>query len=117
MLHDEEGQELSVHITFHYYMTIEMILDADQSFGEELSPSGRDCLKQLINLWTPQKSDKALIPEKEASYFSKYFGLIEVNNRDELQTVIFPIPRMCRQQMNNALVKQEMTRLLDDVKR
>jgi hypothetical protein len=54
----------------------------------------------------------------EKAHLTRYFGSIEVVTKTgKLVRLFFPIPRNCREQMANPLVKKEQMTMLEQVKR
>jgi hypothetical protein len=72
-----------------------------------------------VRLWQDYWSgDLQVMYEHEREPFNKYFGSIEVLNRQgDLVRVFFPIITECRQQMSNPLVLNEMVSVMEKVKR
>lgn len=76
-----------------------------------------DMWNQKCSVWT-DRSDSSLVSEAEAVSFKKYFVSIEILlENGKLSRVYFPMPRACRQQMNNPLVVREMTLTIESVSR
>lgn len=79
--------------------------------------SGSKALERLVEFWDP-KSENAMITMREAYAFEAFFGNVEVKlGKFQLEKIYFPIPRCCRTQKNNPLVKDEMNDLVQNVDR
>jgi hypothetical protein len=103
---------MSIEIAFKYYVLLVTMLsyfNNEEYVGEQTSDVKQQ-LQSFYDAWSK-------IRGAESFAFSKFFGSIEIIAGDNLRRIYFPVPRPCREQMKNPLVKQEMTNLLDNVKR
>ena len=73
--------------------------------------------KERCKVWT-DRTPTSLFSNKEHKHFAKYFVSIEIVMGDgDLQKVYFPIPRPCRNQIDNPLVEKEMVWVVEEGKR
>ena len=63
------------------------------------------------------RSQRSLVSTEESLEFPFYFASIEVVVEDKLIPVYFPIPRVCRRQMLNRIVRNEMDQVMENVNR
>lgn len=109
-----------VSLAFSLYKNITLLCDnaSDTEFIANCKPATAKALQSYVTMWTPAADKKALVSTDEAMSFDSYFAQIEVvEGSGQLTRVYFPIPRACRMQMKNGLVKSAMTALTDTVNR
>jgi hypothetical protein len=119
-LSPDSMKEQAVEAAFNYYVVVQILLENLTDPNSELAADSKLRLQRWGELWMTrdQSKEACVLGAHEAAPFLKYFGSIEVVDRaGKLVRLYFPIPRECREQADNPLVKQAKLDLIEQVKR
>jgi hypothetical protein len=92
----------------------------DMAIMNKLSVEEKQHVALFHDLWRHREAKSGgMISEEEAVAFKIFFASIEIlfGEEQELQRIYFPVPRECREQSQNPLVREEMNNVMEKVKR